>query len=152
MLFTALILKKHKTIIRDMNSIVKSFLISVSALFVVAHGTDVVILQAGLDYDWTMTSSSANVTIGSSKYFPKITVPYGLTITFQGKTGPYHYFAIRDSSRVVLLDNGVASENKEYRVEFNAPSPGTYTYYCPPHVSSMRGELEIVGESPTEIP
>ena len=109
---------------------------------------DIEITQSGLGFDWKMTSTSPLVTIGSQTDFPTITIEgatLGTNISFSGQTGDYHYFAVEAPNSDEVVEAGRGGQPFSFRnARFTLKTYGTYLYFCPPHKSSMKGDLVIV--------
>ena len=67
-------------------------------MLVMSSAESATIVQSGLGFDWKMTASSEKVTIGEET-FPKITIPLGTDVTFEGQTGDYHFFQCKEEMR-----------------------------------------------------
>ena len=119
----------------------KLALVAISALAALTNA-DIVIVQKGTGYSWTMSSESDRVGFLKKGKFPTITVPAGEAITFKGKTGGTHYFAVaeRTSARE---DTALAwmQGQKTFETTVTFETEGDYVYYCPPHKSIMNGKI-----------
>ena len=110
-------------------------------MLVMSSAESATIVQSGLGFDWKMTASSEKVTIGEET-FPKITIPLGTDVTFEGQTGDYHFFSVQRGNEVPLFEVGMGGQ--PFSVNFSPKSAGLYTYFCPPHKSFMKGFIEVV--------
>lgn len=100
---------------------------------------EVSIVQHGDGFQWTMSSTTPGA-VASTGDWPTVTVDTASKVTFTGKTGSSHQFAIMDAQ-----GNPLAGPTKAgaFVVEWTPTTAGKYTYYCPPHKSFMKGVIHV---------
>ena len=128
-------------------------LLLATASLISGAACNVVITQSGLSDSWTMSTTSDIVTIGAQAMFPDITIPLGTQVTFKGQTGGYHFFRVTAQDGTQFIEAGMGGA--PFSETFNAPSIGTYKYFCPPHQSYMKGTIYVVAaatNAPTNSP
>lgn len=75
---------------------------------------------------------------------PNITISVGDTVKWTN-AGGYHNVVADDGSFVGPGDGSPDFSAWEYSYTFN--SPGTYTYYCSPHLPNMVGKVIVEGDA-----
>ena len=94
-----------------------------------------------------MASTTSGVVTGqprtvSPKGYPELTVYEKDVITFKGQTGSAHSFAVKNTAGADVV--GPTANGGAISLEWKGMSAGTYTYYCVPHASSMKGIITVL--------
>jgi plastocyanin len=107
------------------------------------NNREVTINQSGEGFFWNFTSETENV-VGAARLengYQALTVYENDNVTFTGKPGMLHQFAIKDSNDKDQLGPTIRGSDFTLTLRLTA---GEYIYYCPPHAGFMFGKLTVL--------
>ena len=106
------------------------------------------VAQSGGGWNWQMSSGTAGVVSGSGNY-PRLNLEQGDAVTFTGRAGSSHWFAVApggthagSNNGNALFDQLRANKGTSFQKTLVFGTAGEYVYYCPPH-SNMVGRITV---------